>query len=410
MPADLAVLGPGRLALPAARAATAAGIQTVAVIPEPRAAAGLNAGRPPAGGPLTAPELRRMLAAGFSATSDPAALWRVRTALVCAPGAEDAREAAWVLGPRLRPGSLVVLQSPGEPGLTRQVLLPLLEEASGLRAGRGFHLACALERPERGTPSARAARVIGGLTPACTEAAAAFYARLADGRAAGRRATGDKVIRARGIAEAETLAALEANLRHVTTALVNETAMLCHDLGIDLWDVLRCAEARLTGAAAALRPGPAPADAAGPVNPGGRLTLVGRAKSINARMPGYVTDRAAALLNEHGKSARGARVLLLGVSGHDGAPGEPDPAAAEIAAGLRQLGADLGFHDPRLPRWQVAGRPVARAASPYEAAADADLTLLLAPHSVYDLQGLAAKAQLLFDTRGVTPAGTAHRL
>lgn len=411
MPADLAVLGLGRLGLPAAQAATATGMRTAGFTPDPRAAADLNAGRPPAGGILTPAELRRMLAAGFTATSDPAALSRVRTALMCVRDTGAVRDAARVLGPRLRPGTLVVLESAGQPGVTEDVLRPVLQEQSGLRAGRDFHLACASARqgPGPGCGPARSARVIGGLTPACTEAAAAWYGRLAD-----------KVVRARGVAEAEAAAALEANLRHVTAALVNEMAVLCHDLGIDLWDVLRCAETRAgvtTGSAGGgaggghpLRPGPAAAWHTGPVDPDGRLRLVGLACEINERMPGYVAMRAATLLNEHGKSARGARILLLGVVCQPDLPAEAGAAAREIAARLLALGAELSFHDPFVPRWQVSGRPVPRAASLYEAAAAADLTLLLTHHGVYDLQGLAAKAQLLFDTRGATPAGAAHRL
>ncbi|MGP4113163.1 UDP binding domain-containing protein [Streptomyces sp. 4N509B] len=410
MPADLAVLGLGPLGLPAAQAATAAAVPTVGFTPDPREAAALAAGRPPADGCLAAAELRRMLARGFTATSEPAELARVRTALVCSP----VEQAARALAPRLRPRTLVVLEAAGAPGTTRDVLRPLLEAGSGLTAGRDFHLACA---PRPAGPLSRAPRVIGGLTPACVEAAAAFYGRLTA-----------KVVRARGLAEAEAALALTVNARHVTTALVNEMAALCHDRGIDLWDVLRCVEAgpwalgEGPSGPSVPRPGPgaaADADAApgtptdaepGPVNPGGRLRLVGLATEINDRMPRYVTRRAAQLLNEHGKSARGARVLLLGVTTRPDLPGPASAAAREVAERLAALGAELSFHDPHVPAWRVAGRPVSRAGTPHEAAAAADLTLLLQPHSVYDLQGLAAKAQLLLDTRGATPAGAAHRL
>ena len=407
MPADLAVLGLGQLGLPAAQAATAAGIGTVCFTPDTRAAAALNAGRPPASGALAASELRRMLAAGFRAVSDPAVLGRARSALICAPtplGADGApdlggvREAATTLAPRLRPHTLVVLESAVCPGTTEEVVRPLLERGSGLRAGRDFHLAHA---PGRLDPADRAPgqpRVIGGLTPACTEAAAAFYGRLAD-----------RVVRARGVREAEAAKVLETNLRHVTTALVNEMAVLCHDLGVDVWDVVRCAESR-PSVPPAIRPGPGVGGHTVPMDPGRRLPLVELAKRINERMPRYVTRRAAALLNEHGKAARGARVLLLGVTYRPDQPDQERAPAADVAALLLALGADLSFHDPFAAEWRVADRPVPRAESPYEAAAAADLTLLLQHHATYDLQGLAAKAQLLLDTTGATPAGAAHRL
>ncbi|UCM89923.1 nucleotide sugar dehydrogenase [Streptomyces marincola] len=410
MPADLAVLDLGPLGLPAARAATAAGIGTVGFLADPGAATELNAGRPPAGSPLAAADLRRMLAAGFRATSEAAVLGRVRTALICAPtppGAGRApdlgavRAAAGALAPVLRPRTLVVVESAVHPGTTQDIVRPLLERGSGLRAGHDFHLAHAPGRLDPGSRTfhyANVPRVIGGLTPACTEAAAAFYGRLTD-----------KVVRARGLREAEAVKLLETNFRHVNIALVNEMAVLCHELNIDLWDVVRCAETKPFGFLA-FRPGPGAGGHAAPGDPGGRLRLVDVARQVNERMPRYVTERAAALLNEHGKSVRGAHVLLLGVTYRPDLPDLTGSPAGEIASRLLGLGARLTFHDPFTAEWRVAGRPVARADSLHDAVAAADLTLLLQHHGTYDLQGLATKAQLLFDTRGATPAGAAHRL
>jgi UDP-N-acetyl-D-mannosaminuronate dehydrogenase len=127
-------------------------------------------------------------------------------------------------------------------------------------------------------------------------------------------------------------------------------------------------------------------------------------------MPRYVVQRAATLLNEHGKSARGARVLLLGVTYKADLADQQGAPAREIAARLMDLGASVSYHDPHVPSWNVLARPVPRADSLYEAAADADLTILLQQHRTYDLQGLSVKAQLLLDTRGATPTGAAHRL
>ncbi|WP_130799070.1 nucleotide sugar dehydrogenase [Streptomyces otsuchiensis] len=419
MPADLAILGLGHLGLPAAQAATAQAIATVGFTTDPAAAAALRAGRPPVEGSLSAADVRRMLAGGFTATSDPTVLSRVRTALICAPAPlgpdrvldlGSVREAAHALAPRLRPNTLVVLESPVYPGTTEELLRPILEEGSRLRAGRDFHLAYSPSRVDPGQrdPAGTAPRVIGGLTPACTEAAVAFYGRLAE-----------KAVRARGPKEAETVKVLETNFRHVNTALVNEMAVLCHDLGVDLWDVLRCAETNPAGFQA-FRPGPGVGGHSVPVDPGclpgARRTpghpprMVELAQEVNERMPRYVTQRVATLLNEHGKSLRGARVLLLGVTYQPDVADEEGAPAREIAARLRDLGAQLSFHDPHIAQWRIADQPVPRSDALYEAAADADLTLLLQHHSVYDLQGLAAKAQLLLDTRGATPTGACHRL
>ncbi|MEV6171075.1 nucleotide sugar dehydrogenase [Streptomyces sp. NPDC051954] len=402
MPADLAVIGLGPYGLPLAQAAVAAGIPTL----------GYKTGPEP--GSLSPAELRRMLSGGFRPTTNPAELGRVRTAVICAPtprGADGGLDlgqveaAARTLAARLRPHTTVILESAVQPGTTEAFLRPLLEEGSGLRAGRDFHLAYSPSRVDPGnrdfTP-ANTPKVIGGLTPACTESAAAFYGRLTD-----------KVVRARGPREAETVQLLENNFRHVNVALVNEMAVLCHDLGVDLWDVIRCAETKPFGFQT-FRPGPGvgghsvPQDLTGR---GGRsLRMVELAQQVNNQMPRYVIQRAAALLNEHGKSARGARVLLLGITYKPDLADQQSTPAQEIAVRLMELGASVSYHDPYIPSWNVLDRPVPRADSLYEAAADADLTILLQQHRTYDLQGLSVKAQLLLDTRGATPTGAAHRL
>ncbi|MFI9471114.1 nucleotide sugar dehydrogenase [Streptomyces sp. NPDC052492] len=402
MPADLAVIGLGPYGLPLAQAAVAAGIPTV----------GFRTGPEP--GSLSPAEQRRMLAQGFRVTTSAAELGRVRTAVICAPtppaadGGLDLSQvetAGRTLAAQLRPHTTVILESPVPPGTTEGPLLRLLESGSGLRAGRDFHLAHSPSRVDPGnrdfTP-ANTPKVIGGLTSACTESAAAFYGRITD-----------KVVRARGPREAETVQLLETNFRHVNIALVNEMAALCHDLGIDLWDVLRCAETKPFGYLA-FRPGPGVGGHTVPqdltAHAGRTLRMAELAQEVNGRMPRYVVQRAAALLNEHGKSARGARVLLLGVTYKADLADLQGSPAQEIAVRLMELGASISYHDPHVPSWNVLDRPVPRADSLYEAAADADLTILLQQHRTYDLQGLSVKAQLLLDTRGATPTGAAQRL
>jgi nucleotide sugar dehydrogenase len=402
MPADLAVIGLGPLGLPLAQAAVATGIPTL----------GYRTG--PEAGSLSPAELRRMLSGGFRHATSPAELGRVRTAVICAPTPRDAdggldlgqvELAARTLAAHMRPHTTVILESPVLPGTTEELLRPLLEEGSGLRAGRDFHLAHSPSRVDPGnrdfTPS-NTPKVIGGLTPACTESAAAFYGRLTD-----------KVVRARGLREAETVQLLETNYRHVNIALVNEMAVLCHDLGVDLWDVIRCAETKPFGFQA-FRPGPGVGGHAVPqdltAQAGRTLRMVELAQQVNSQMPRYVVQRAATLLNEHGKSARGARVLLLGVTYKPDLADQQSTPAQEVAIRLLELGACISYHDPYVPSWSVLDRPVPRADSLYEAAADADLTILLQQHRTYDLQGLSVKAQLLLDTRGAAPTGAAHRL
>ncbi|EST29771.1 hypothetical protein N566_21895 [Streptomycetaceae bacterium MP113-05] len=420
MRADLAVLGLGHSGLPLARAATAAGITTIGYDPDSRTVEDRAAGRAPADGSLTASALRRMLSQGFRATDDPTVLGGVRTVVICVDtplGADrtldlrPVRDAARTLSSVLRPRTTVVLESTVYPGSTEEFLRTVLEDGSGLGAGRDFHLAYAPNRLDPGGSGpdlARIPKVIGGLTPACTEAAAAFYSRLTE-----------KVVRARGPREAETAALLETNYRQINIALINEMAVFCHNIGVDLWDVIRCAETKPFGFQA-FRPGPGVGGHSVPIDPnhlsypsrslGYPLRMVELAQETNARMPRYVTQRAAALLNEHGKSARGARVLLLGVTYKADLADRAGSPAGEIAGRLRDLGAEVTYHDPYVQRWDAGGVPVPRAESLYGAAGAADLTVLLQNHRCYDLQGLAAKCQLLLDTRGVSPAGAAHRL
>lgn len=418
MPADLVVIGLGYAGLPLAHAAVTSGMDVIGYDADEDTVAGVNSGRSPVDD-LAAADIRRMLASGFRATADPAALGRARTVVVCEPTplAEDRTPdltavcaAAREVAARLRPRTTVILESTAYPGTTEETLKPILE-TSGLRCGTDFHLAAAPTRIDPGNRTHRVAntpQVVGGTTPACTDAAAAFYGRIVE-----------RVVRARGTREAETVKLLENNYRHLNIALANEMAVFCHDSGIDLWDVIRCAETKPYGFQA-FRPGPGTGGHCTPLDPnylprrgrtiGYPFRLVELAGEINDRMPRYVVQRASALLNEDGKAVRGARVLLLGVTYKADIADTSGSPAREVAARLIELGAQLCFHDPYVHQWHVLERPVPRAGALYEAAADADLTLLLQPHRTYDLQGLAVKARRLLDTRGATPAGTADRL
>lgn len=175
------------------------------------------------------------------------------------------------------------------------------------------------------------------------------------------------MVRARGPREAETVQVLETNYRHVNIALVNEMAVLCNDLGVDLWDVIRCAETKPFGFQA-FRPGPgvgghALAQDLSGSHSGRTLRMVELAQQVNGQMPRYVIQRAATLLNEHGKSARGARVLLLGVTYKPDLADQQGAPAQEVAVRLMELGAAVSYHDPHVPSWSVLGRPVPRADS-----------------------------------------------
>jgi nucleotide sugar dehydrogenase len=205
---------------------------------------------------------------------------------------------------------------------------------------------------------------------------------------------------------------LENTYRHVNIALVNEMAIFCHDLGVDLWDAIRCAATKPFGFQA-FYPGPGVGGHCIPIDPNylsykvrAELSypfrFVELAQEINNRMPGYVADRAAELLNRDAKAMNGAHVLLLGVTYKKDIADQRESPARPIARKLLSRGAVLSYHDPHVDSWQVDGTGIPRAASPD---ADADLTILLQAHTAYDVAGIAGRARLFLDTRGIlTPS------
>ncbi len=416
---DLVVVGLGYVGLPLAQEAVRSGLSVVGLDTDPVRVATLADGRSPITD-LGDQELADMLAAGFRVTSDPACLARTGVVVVCVPTPlrEDGtpelsavRDAMTAVGDRLQPGTLVVLESTTYPGTTEQVVAPLLEARSGLVPGRDVALAYSPERIDpgnalygvRSTP-----KVVGGLTPACGEAAAVFYGKLVD-----------EVVPVRGTREAEMAKLLENTYRHVNIALVNEMAVFCHELDIDLWDVIDAAATKPFGFAA-FRPGPGVGGHCIPVDPsylswtvrrlGYPFRFVELAQEINDRMPAYVVTRITRALNDRSRAVRGSRVLLLGVTYKADVADARETPAVPLARRLLELGADVHWHDPFVDEFALAGEPLPRVPDPVVDARSSDVVVLLQAHAGYDLEALAAAAPLLFDTRGVVTGEGVERL
>jgi UDP-N-acetyl-D-glucosamine dehydrogenase len=298
----------------------------------------------------------------------------------------------------------VSLESTTYPGTTDEVVRPLLEKTSGLSAGIDFSLAFSPERIDPGNPEyglVNTPKIVGGVTPSCADAAAAFYGAICE-----------QVVRAASAREAEMAKLLENTYRHVNIALVNEMAIFCRELGVDLHDAIRCAATKPFGFAP-FYPGPGVGGHCIPIDPnylsykvrtlGYPFRFVELAQEINGRMPGYVTERAAELLNRNAQPVNGARVLLLGVTYKKDIADQRESPARPIARKLRGRGAAVAYHDPYVPAWQVDGQDVPRACDLQAAVAAADLVIVLQAHREYDLAGIAATARLLLDTRGVVP-------
>ncbi|QKG25101.1 nucleotide sugar dehydrogenase [Actinomadura verrucosospora] len=408
---DLVVIGLGYVGLPLVREACRAGLHVGGLDRDARVVTGLTTGDSHIDD-VTPAEVQDMLAAGFTPSLDDTVLQGARTIVICVPtplspdGGPDltaVRGAAETIARRLEPGTLVVLESTTYPGTTDEVVRPILE-TSGLVAGEDFHLAFSPERIDpgnqvygvRNTP-----KIVGGLTAACATAAAAFYGKFVD-----------RVVQAKGTREAEMAKLLENTYRHVNIALVNEMAVFCNELDIDLWDAIDCAATKPFGFQA-FRPGPGVGGHCIPIDPnylsykvrslGYPFRFVELAQEINDRMPRYVAERAQQLLNREGRALKDAKVLLLGVTYKADIADQRESPARPVARRLARLGADLSFHDPFVTEWQVDGTAIPPADRDLPTALrEADLAIVLADHAAYDSETLTRHAPLLFDTRGRT--------
>jgi nucleotide sugar dehydrogenase len=409
----LAVIGLGYVGMPLAKEAVAAGMRVVGVDVDPRKVEALNAGQSYIDD-LTDADLEHMLANGFSATLDESVLARSNTIVICVPTPldEDHRPdlssvegATGSVARNLSKGTLVVLESTTWPGTTDEVARPILE-GSGLVAGEDFHLAFSPERIDPGNPKfglRNTPKVVGGYTNTCRDRATAFYGQFIE-----------QVVPVSGTREAEMAKLLENTYRHVNIALVNEMAIFCDELGIDLWESIEAAATKPFGFQKFL-PGPGVGGHCIPVDPsylsytvrklGYPFRFVELAQEINERMPSYVVARVQRLLNRHKKPVNGAKVVMLGVTYKPDIADERETPALPVARALLELGADLSFIDPYVQEWSVDGTPVPREEDLAEAVVDADVTLLLQQHAAFDLDMVEAKARLVLDTRGVLTEG-----
>jgi len=413
MPAqDVLVIGLGYVGLPLAVQAALAGFRVTGYDTCAEIAAGLNAGRSHVDD-VSGLQVGAARARGFRATADEAGIGPQDVIVICVPtplseadgpdlGA--VRAAAEAAGRLLRPGTLVSLESTTYPGTTDEVVRPLLEKTSGLTAGIDFSLVFSPERIDPGNPEyglVNTPKIVGGVTPSCADAATAFYGKICE-----------QVVRAASAREAEMAKLLENTYRHVNIALVNEMAIFCRELGVDLHDAIRCAATKPFGYQP-FYPGPGVGGHCIPIDPnylsykvrtlGYPFRFVELAQEINGRMPGYVTERAAELLNRNTQPVNGARVLLLGVTYKKDIADQRESPARPIARKLRGRGAAVAYHDPYVPAWQVGGQDVPRASDLPAAVEAADLVILLQAHRDYDLEWIAATARLVLDTRGVMP-------
>jgi UDP-N-acetyl-D-glucosamine dehydrogenase len=299
----------------------------------------------------------------------------------------------------LKKGQLVVLESTTYPGTTRERLQPVLEE-SGLAAGRDFNLAFSPERidPGRTDHTIRTTpKIVGGLTEACTERAAAVYGEICD-----------EIVPVSGPEAAELSKLLENIFRSVNIALVNELAMLCDRMGIDVWEVVDAAATKPFGFMR-FDPGPGMGGHCLPVDPfylaykarefDFYTEFIELAGKINQNQPRFCVERIEKALNDVGKPVKDSRVLLLGVAYKGGTGDTRESPALKIIALLRAMGADVVYADPyvpELPELELSASDLG------EELGRCDIAAVVTAHADFDLERVVTEAPLVIDFRGAT--------
>jgi UDP-N-acetyl-D-glucosamine dehydrogenase len=347
------------------------------------------------------------------ATDDYAALAGADAITICVPTPLSKTKAPDItaivgaieaLAPHLRPGQLVVLESTSYPGTTEELLQPVIA-ARGLTIGEEVFLAFAPERVDPGNTrfgTRNTPKLVGGITPACRDLAAALYGLIVD-----------EVVPVSSTRVAETAKLLENTFRAVNVALVNEMALMCERLGVDVWEVIAAASTKPFGFMP-FYPGPGRGGHCIPIVPhylawklktlGYEARFIALADEVNVAMPAHVVALVADALNDAAppKALRGARVVVLGVTYKPGVADLRESPSLEVLRLLRAKGADAVYHDPLIPALEVDGALLECITLDADALQSADCVVIATDHKSYDWTWVAAHARLLVDTRNAT--------
>ncbi len=404
----IVVVGLGYVGLPLALALVESGSSVVGLDASPARVAELLAGHSPIDD-ISDRRLAAALAAGFRVRGpEPEAVGDADAIFVCVPTPVTATKdpdlgpvlsAAALVRAGLRRGQLVILQSTTFPGTTTGPFREVLERDSGLRAGVDFDLAFAPERVNPGDPASSGKlvpRLVGGSTPAATARAAALLRRI-----------NDTVVELSSPDAAELAKLLENVFRNVNIAFVNQLALLCERMGLDVWEIIDAAATKPFGFMK-FTPGPGVGGHCIPVDP---YYLAWRAREfdftdrfielaadVNVGMPRHVVDLAAEALNERQRALNGARVGVLGVAFKANVGDARESPAADILAGLRERGADVRYHDPHVATFRDAAGTVGTSVTFDELLGWADLVVVVTPHRAIDWDAVYDRADLVLDT------------
>jgi UDP-N-acetyl-D-glucosamine dehydrogenase len=300
-----------------------------------------------------------------------------------------------------RPGVLIVLESTTYPGTTREVLQPRLE-AEGLTAGHDVFIAFSPERVDPGNPTwntRNTPKVVGGLTPACTEVAVALYSQCID-----------HVVPVSSAESAELVKLLENTFRAVNIGLVNEMAIVCDKLGVDVWEVIDAAATKPFGFMK-FTPGPGIGGHCIPLDPhylawkmrtlNYKTRFIDLASEINSEMPEFVVRKVARALNEDERSVKGSRILVLGIAYKKDIDDMRESPALDVMRLLEERGAQVDYHDPFVPSFREDGHAKHGVPLTADVLERADAVVVVTDHTDVDYQFVADHAALVVDSRNV---------
>ncbi len=307
------------------------------------------------------------------------------------------------------PGLLVILESTTYPGTTDELLLPTFEKL-GYKAGEDFFLCFSPERVDPGNPTYQThntPKVVGGITPACTEMGKLFFSQALE-----------KVVPVSNTRVAEMVKLLENTFRMINIGLVNEMALMCDGMGINVWEVIDAAATKPFGFMP-FYPGPGLGGHCIPIDPfylswktkqsGIEARFIELAGYINGNMPHFVVEKIQDALNDHGKPVKGSNIHVAGVAYKRNIDDMRESPALDIILLLRKLGAKLSYSDPYVPTLKLDG--ISLTSEPLtQSAADADCVVIVTDHSDFDYQELLNSARLIVDTRNAMKAFQSEKI
>jgi UDP-N-acetyl-D-glucosamine dehydrogenase len=419
----IAIIGLGYVGLPLATAFAGAGAEVVGIEAVPERCAQVNAGESYIQD-VPGADLKRVVDAGLlHATSDYAATESCDAVIICLPTPLNAnrepdltlvKEATRKLAGHLRRGQLVTLESTTYPGTTRDELAPILEEGSGLRAGADFHLAFSPERVDPGRTdftTKTTPKVIGGLTPACTQKALDIYGLAID-----------QLVPVSTPEAAEMSKLLENIFRSVNIALMNELAMLCDRMKVDVWEVIDAAATKPFGFMK-FQPGPGLGGHCIPIDPfylswkarefDFWTEFIELAGKVNENMPYFCVEKVHRALNTRHKSLNGSKVLVLGVAYKADIDDLRESPALKVIRNLQAHGAEVAYHDSFVPHLVDFGLDSVDIDDGRMFAAY-DAVVIVTAHTAIDYRVVVEQAQLVVDLRnataGIPSAGNVWKL